>query len=231
MAFTVSDFHDLIVILEENPVWRAELRRLVLTDEILGLPQALRELTQVVRELAEAQRRYEEKSEARFTRIEVDIHELKTDVSQLKTDVSKLQTDMGRLNGRTLQQMVRERIPTYLSRFALRLRPLTSGSFAELLEVAVEEERISEEQADDAKLIEAVTRGRRRGDGAAMYLAVEISSIVDEHDLSRAVRRAAMVAEATNTITLPVVVGETIRSDVRNQADRLGAGYVVVPQE
>ncbi len=76
MTFTVSDFHDLVVMLEEQPEWRAELRRLVLTDEVLGLPQALRDLAQTVREWAEAQQRYEERSEARFGRVEGDIHTL-----------------------------------------------------------------------------------------------------------------------------------------------------------
>jgi hypothetical protein len=53
MAFTVEEFRDLVRILEEHPEWRAELRRLVLTDEILTLPA-------LIRELIEAQRRTEE---------------------------------------------------------------------------------------------------------------------------------------------------------------------------
>jgi uncharacterized protein YoxC len=252
MSFTVKDFHDLVVIMEEQPIWRAEMRRLVLTDDILGLPQALRDLAQSVRELSELQRRHEEKNEARFTRVESDIHELKTDVSQLKTDVSQLKTDVsglktdvsqlktdvsglktsvGRLTGRSLELQVRERIPTYLSRFALRLRPISNADFAELLETAAEAGQISEVQAEDAKLIDAVARGRRRSDGATIYLALEISAVVDGHDLERAIRRAAIITEATNMPTLPVVIGETILAEVRNQAEQLGAGYVVIAQE
>lgn len=238
MAFTVRDFHDLVEILEVQPAWRAELRRLVLTDDILNLPQELHDLAQVVRELSESQRRYAEKSDIRFDRVEADIHELKTDVSQLKTDVSQLKTDVsrldsrvGRLDGRTLQQQVRERLPAYLSRFALRLKPVSNADFVELLEVAVEEGRITEEQVEDAKLIDGIARGRRRGDSATIYLALEISAVVDNHDLARAIRRASIIAEATGSFTQPIVVGETIRADVRNQAEKLGAGYVVLPQE
>lgn len=43
MAFTVEEFRDLLRILEERPEWRAELRRLVLTDELLTLPELVRE--------------------------------------------------------------------------------------------------------------------------------------------------------------------------------------------
>jgi hypothetical protein len=39
MAFTVEEFQDLIRLLQERPEWRADLRRLVLTDELLALPE------------------------------------------------------------------------------------------------------------------------------------------------------------------------------------------------
>lgn len=237
MAFTVRDFHDLVELLEEQPTWRAELRRLILTDEVLGLPQALRELAQSVRELAESQRRYEERSDTRFTRIETDIHEIKGDVSQLKGDVSQLKGDvarlddrLGELDGRTLEQQVRERLTAYLSRVALRLRPIADADFAELLEAAVDEGRISEEEMEEAKLIDAVARGRRRSDGETIYLALEISVAVNSRDVERALRRATIITAATGVFTLPVVVGKTIRSEVRQEAESQGASWVVLPQ-
>jgi chromosome segregation ATPase len=54
MPFTVEEFRDLVRILEERPEWRTEIRRLVLTDEILTLPE-------LVRDLIQAQRRTEER--------------------------------------------------------------------------------------------------------------------------------------------------------------------------
>ena len=44
MAFTVQEFHDLVALLTQHPEWQAELRRLVLTDELLALPQIGRDL-------------------------------------------------------------------------------------------------------------------------------------------------------------------------------------------
>ncbi len=64
MAFTVADFPHLLRLLEQHPEWRAELRRLVLTDDLLGLPALVRGLAEAqtrtearVAELAEAQTR------------------------------------------------------------------------------------------------------------------------------------------------------------------------------
>src|SRR5262247_1091643 len=50
MAFTVSEFRDLIQLLEQHPAWREELRRWVLTEELLALPQMVRELTDLQRQ-------------------------------------------------------------------------------------------------------------------------------------------------------------------------------------
>src|SRR5262245_27774059 len=46
MSFTVTEFHDLVRLVEERPEWRAELRRLVLTDERLALPEEVARLRQ-----------------------------------------------------------------------------------------------------------------------------------------------------------------------------------------
>ena len=68
MAFSVEDFHDLVRLVEQRPEWRAELRRLVLTDDLLELPAIMRALVEAqqrteeqVRALAEAQRRTEQR--------------------------------------------------------------------------------------------------------------------------------------------------------------------------
>jgi multidrug efflux pump subunit AcrA (membrane-fusion protein) len=66
MAFTVEEFRDLLRLLEERPEWRAELRRAVLTEELLTLPELVRTLAEAQQRtevqmaaLAEAQRRSE----------------------------------------------------------------------------------------------------------------------------------------------------------------------------
>jgi hypothetical protein len=54
MAFTVQEYLDLVRLLAEHPEWRAELRRLLLSDDVLALPA-------IVRDLAAAQQRTEER--------------------------------------------------------------------------------------------------------------------------------------------------------------------------
>ncbi|MDR7397488.1 MAG: hypothetical protein QN142_10855 [Armatimonadota bacterium] len=80
MAFTVEDFSGLLRLLQEHPEWRAQLRAVLLGEELLSLPRLLRELGEEVRQLTEAHRRGEERlarleeaqirSEERLARLE-----------------------------------------------------------------------------------------------------------------------------------------------------------------
>ncbi|HEX3246770.1 MAG TPA: hypothetical protein VHX16_15290 [Chloroflexota bacterium] len=65
MAFSVEDFHDLVALLEQQPGWRADLRRLLLTEDLLALPDT-------VRRLMDAQ----ERSETRLEKLEAAVQKL-----------------------------------------------------------------------------------------------------------------------------------------------------------
>jgi len=49
----IQDLHDLIRLLEEHPDWRAELRRILLTRELLELPELVREIAAIQRQHSE----------------------------------------------------------------------------------------------------------------------------------------------------------------------------------
>ncbi|MFQ5594166.1 MAG: YraN family protein [Anaerolineae bacterium] len=70
MAFTVTDFADLTRLLAERPEWQAELRRLILSEDLLALPAIVGELAEAQRELAEAQRRTEAQVQTLAARVE-----------------------------------------------------------------------------------------------------------------------------------------------------------------
>ena len=278
MAFTVRDFHDLVEIMETQPVWRAEMRRLVLSDDILKLPQEIRELSQVVREFAEASQRHDERlmqleteiaevnkrNEARFTRVETNIAEikgdvsvlkgdvsvlksdvsvlksdvsvlksdvsvLKSDVSVLKSDVSVLKSDVAGMKGENLERRVREHTFVFLSRFARRVKLVSESDFGRLIEDAVEEERLREEEAEDLKWLDIIALGQDREQRTELYLACEVSSSVSEYDLARAISRAALLQKATGVKTMPVILGKTIPEPLRKQANDMAAGWVLLP--
>ena len=60
MPFDELDFRDLIQILEKHPEWQAELRRLLLTEDLLRLPGLMAQLASQVERLAQAVERHEQ---------------------------------------------------------------------------------------------------------------------------------------------------------------------------
>ncbi|HEY7490054.1 MAG TPA: hypothetical protein VIH59_02945 [Candidatus Tectomicrobia bacterium] len=194
MAFTVRDFHDLVELLEQHPEWRAELRRLVLTEELLALPQ-------VVHELAEAQRRTEQQ-----------IAELVAAQRRTEQRIGRLQDDVGGLKGIVLEERYYRRAPAYFLRLVRQSQVVAGNELAAMLGDAVRRGLLTEAGYEEIMWADPVVRGQRQADGTEVYLVVEVSWGVGTDDVERAARRAAFLAQ-TGVQTLPVVAGDHITDE------------------
>jgi hypothetical protein len=243
MAFTVRDFRDLVELLEQHPEWRAELRRLVLTEELLALPQ-------VVRELVDAQQRTEQRLEQtaqRLERLETTVQALADALLRLEQQVAQLtdahlrlerrmervEGSVGDLKGVVLEIRYYNRAFAYFARMVRRAHALSGDELHALLEPAIDQGMLSEEGADDVVQANMVVRGRQRDDGREVYLVVEVSWGVGTGDVERAVRRASLLAQ-TGVQTLPVVAGEHITDEAAELARAMHAwqvldGQVIAP--
>ena len=201
MAFTVQDFHDLVALLTQHPEWRAELRQLVLTEELLALPQ-------IVRDLAEAQQRTERQ-----------IAQLVEVQRRTERQIVRLQDDVGELKGIVLEQRYRNRAFAYFARLVRRMHTVTDDELVALLEEAIARGVLSEDGMDEIGRADVVVRGQRRESQSPdeVYLVVEVSWGVGTGDVERAVRRAALLGQ-TGLQTLPVVAGERITDEAAELA-------------
>jgi len=206
MAFTVQEFHDLVELLTQHPEWRGELRRLVLTEELLTLPQ-------IVHDLAEAQRR----TEQQVAQLTQQVAQLVEAQRRTERQISRLQDDVGDLKGIVLEERYRHHALAYFSRLVRRTHTFTEGELVALLEEAVAGGRLSEDGMDEIVRADVVIRGQRRDSAGEVYLVVEVSWGVGPGDVERAVRRAALLAQ-TGLQTMPVVAGERITDEAAELA-------------
>jgi hypothetical protein len=134
MAFTVRDFHDLVGLLQQHPEWRAELRRLVLSDEILGLPEVVRQIAEDIRVLAETQKRtelrVEELAEAQ-KRTELRVEELAE--AQKRTE-QRLETLAARVDALAQAQLRTEQRLDALAAQVSRLTGVVGNLVGKVLE-------------------------------------------------------------------------------------------------
>ena len=233
MPFTVKDFQDLVRLLRERPEWRDELRRVLLTDELLELPRAMRVLTEEVRRLAEAQLKTEErigrleeavirldqavarlaeaqlKTEERVGRLEEATARLAE--AQLKTEraVQELAVQVGRLSdavGFTLEELARELGPAYLAQhYGIRVASLERRFFTV-----------------DSEEVEVDFFGEGTRDGERVVVVGEVRSRIYGRDVEALVRRVRSLAPQLAGTLVPALFGFVIHPSAREAADRTG---------
>ncbi|MBI3913916.1 MAG: hypothetical protein HY327_06990 [Chloroflexi bacterium] len=227
VAFSVQDYYDLTRLLAEHPEWRAQLRQLVLTDELLTLPA-------LVRELAEAQTRAEERLvgvEERLARLETAVAELveaqkRTELQLTELAVAQKRTEQAlaaltdaqkrtgdivdQLLGRDLERKYgtspwdRERAGAYFGKWLKPVEVISPNDLREALEA-----RLRENEVDEVMLADVLIRGRLRQVESTpeVWLVLEVSHVIDRYDVDRAHQRATLLRQA-GYHAMPVVAGE-----------------------
>ena len=215
MAFTVEDFEDLVHLLDENPSWVIRLRK-ILFDE------AWDEVRLSIQRLSDQLTRHEQETARRFAKVDADIVELKTDVAVLKTDVGVLKTDVavlktdvgviktdvGDLKGRQLEANVRDRAASYFGHILRNVRLVEPGNLEELINAA-DSGRIDDREWEWMMRLDALLRGKARGSSEDTFITVEVSYVIDAHDVTRSMDRAAILRRI-GLNALPAVGGCSI---------------------
>jgi hypothetical protein len=201
----------LIDALRSDEALRHELRSVLLTQELLELPERFAAFVTEVRGFVAA-------TEARFERIEADMAVLKTDVAVLKTDVA-------RLKGSDYEQQARVKGAAYLGTAGFRrARLLATEDLAELCEDALDADRITPEEVRDVLAADVVFSAR--WDGEVVHVVGEVAGRVHVDDVERAERRAGTLSKATGVRAMPMVLGASVDDPAELLAGRRGVAVV-----
>jgi hypothetical protein len=184
---------------------RSEERLSRLEETVAALAEAQRRTEQRIEELAEAQRRTEH-----------EIGVLVQAVQRLSDGQQRIWDKLGGLEGRMLELDYREKAPAYFSRLLRKTRVIPRDSLEEALEAY-----LSVEELHDVLLTDVIVSGqpRQRPELKEVWLALEISVIVDETDVTRAGRRADLLRRAGYR-AIPVVAGANITREAQLEVRR-----------
>ncbi|BCX03146.1 MAG: hypothetical protein KatS3mg053_1084 [Candidatus Roseilinea sp.] len=239
MAFTINDLQDLTRLLATRPEWLSEVRRLVLTEELLSLPDIVRSLAEAqrrteqrVEELAEAQRRTDQRleelaeaqrrTEQRVEELAEALQELAEAQRRTEETVRRLVNQMAEVRGDLLEMKFRDKAHAYFGRWLRRARVVPFIELEEQLE-----DKLTDDELVELSLTDILVRGRPRLVAGAdeVWLTVEVSSVVDANDVSRAQRRAALLRRA-GLRAVPVAVGARIIPQARSLAETLNVALM-----
>ncbi len=235
---TINDISDLARILQERPEWLSTIRGLVLTEEVLRLPEMMASLTKTVEELARQTAEQFRVVNERLDHLETDVAGLKSDMAEVKADVGGLKTDvadlkteqartnrrlgrienqLGDLRGSILEITAAKQIaPRVIQQMGLYHCDTLVGPGISLAQETINDIRQAELDgtvelgSDQVRWADLVLHGRRSSDNQPVWVVVEASARIDEHDISRARHRADILATVYREDSIAVVVGESI---------------------
>lgn len=207
----------IIEELRANPDAQTLLLRALLTDEFLGMPIRLKRVEADVAQL-----------KVDVSVLKTDVAQLKTDVTQLKTDVTQLKTDVAQLKGDSLEVKLYRRIRPLLSqRFNLRRARIMQGSlqdpradFFDSVEKAFDAEIITDAQESRISATDLIIRAQRKKDLVVVWVAVEVSNQIGQHDIERVRTSADALSAVFQQEALAVVVGYRIHAQDQERAEQ-----------
>lgn len=188
MALTREDIYTLLRLLDEDPQLLEELRRRILPDHFIVEVRLPTEwMAQVDRRLANLER----------------------DFGDLKQDVKSMKQDVGRLKGISKEITFRQKAGSYLGTLLKGGRD-ASELVNEILDKAEASGLISSKEADYVRTADLLWVGSvKRGVFAneQIIIVAEISWVVDEKDVERAIEKAQILKRA-GAWAVPFVSGE-----------------------
>ena len=233
----INTFEEILQAMERNPALRDAMRRHILTEELLRLPAQVSRMETDVTELKADVAGLKDGQ----ARLETDVADLKdgqarleegqarleTDVADLKDGQARISGQLGNIIGSEYERQAarlagrRMRQQFGLSRIEM-LQAITVPDkldLTNLLDRANETGAISQEEADDMELADLALRGLEAG-GREVHVVAEVSLTVQDQDVQRAARRAAIMARAAGGTVHPAVIGESISSTALEAASR-----------
>ena len=226
---TINTMQDLTRLLREHPEWRDELRRELLTDELLQLPQRFAEYTastdarlddieRRLDALTEAVDRLVQRAEAadrRMDRIERNLDRLSNDFRNFRWNYAESATVKEFIN------------------IAIDLSDIKDLGIDETsAKIVTQDELLAMASEYGSERLSAIPKGDRQSfyrsdlviktrleDGDTCYIAVEASYTCDDRDIDRALTHAELITTFTQKTAWPVVASVRVDNRIQRNID------------
>ncbi len=164
-----------------------------------------------------------EQIDQRFERIEVRLNRVEGRLNSIFG--SEYERKIARNSSRYLRQHANIRNARLLQAVTVPDNP----HIPDLMADAVASGAISDDQADELDRADLILLGETT-EGHPTYAVAEVSATIDDHDVDRAGRRAAILRTASDVSATAIVIGAAISDANRQRAGNIGVTIVIVPE-
>ncbi len=228
---TINTIHDLGRILREHPEWREELRRMLLPEEVLTLPQRLAEYAEstdrrfeiVERRLESVERRLEsvehrlESVEHRLEVIERRLDAVEKQLAMNTREIAINTRHIGEMKGMFMERDVADNAALIVSEMGLVWqKSLDRGGVVALVDEAVRTGKAEGIPTNHLRALRRADLIMEAADdrGQPAYVVAEISWTAAEQDTDRAIRNAGYVTHFTGRATYAAVASVHVDKEV-----------------
>ena len=202
---TTINIGDLVRVLREQPEWAEALRGVLLSRELLELPEEFAQFVKL--------------TNANFQTVNARLERLETDVAEIRRDVAEIRRDVGPIKG------------AHARNGALRAtRRMARTMGCRQVDVLDQDDLGDMADAGDASGLEPtelrsfanadiVTRAAHRETGQIRYLAIEASFTANPDDVRRAVRNAEYLTRFTGYPATAMVSSVRVNPQVQPDID------------
>ncbi len=235
MAMTLSadEKARFLTGLRTDPDFLEEVRREVLTRELLSLPEAFTrlvglvgiieaDLRQLIVRVDDLTKRVDDLTK-RVDDLTKRMDELTKRMDELTKRVDKGFRKLDPIRGFSYEWKWRDDACSYLGTCGFRkVRFIAKADLADLLDEALNAGRCDELTRNQLLRLDAVHSAVRTSDQVRVYVAAEVSAQVDDNDIERARDRARALEQTTGVPVVGVVVGAVLGVHARHNAESAG---------
>lgn len=191
--------------LQDDPEFRAEVRRLLLSKELLELPDRFARFAAYVEGFIEEQKKFNEEQKGFNARVDGFIKDQKGINARVDATLARIETSIGILKGNVARRVLRDHHETILESLRLDFVDILQRSdLTRLVRNSGMANEIEFGQRRSFYAADLVLAGTD-AEGGTHYVAAEASFTADSRDTDRAIRNAEFLTRFTGQPSHSVV--------------------------
>jgi len=217
-ALTFDDAQELVRYIVLHPELQAQLRPVILSAELLNLPDLVRRNSEAIEQLGE-------RMDQLTARVDDLTAAVNTGFNRAEVTFARIDAHIDELRRLALDNWYERRMRSIVG-WMVRRPVITGVDRMERVEDARERGLLTAEDWDSLVQADMIVTGTLAADRQDIALTIQISFAVDQHDIEGAAARAALL-EKCGYRAIGLVAGKLIRTEEVELGETIGVGVLL----
>ena len=233
---TINDISDLVRILREQPDWAEAVRGVLLSQELLKLPETFAEFAKATQARFDAVDQRFDAMDQRFDGIDQRFDGIDQRLDRMDQRFARIDGSLDNLGGPVYEEKIARNLSSYVNQhLALRLPDVLKGpqgtdrQFEIEAHDAVDQSRISQEELNTLLQADLIFTAWAHGRETPENVVAETGMTAADGDVNRAADRAGIMARLRQAPTRGVVFCSQVDDERRRKAREMDVSIVQIP--